>query len=230
MMCLADRKPGGDGKGGRQRDGTGPAAAASPLLEKAMPDRTALIEPYIPGLRRFARALLRGDADRADDLVQDALERALSRWHTRRSAGDIRGWLYTILFNRFRSDRDRLRRRGIHHDLSLISEMQLPRIEGEQEATLRHRDLLLGFAQLPEEQRSVLFLIGVEDLSYEEAARVLGLPTGTVMSRLSRGRERLRQHMNGDRQLRSPELRRIEWQRVPGRWAKRSSRPGLTVD
>jgi RNA polymerase sigma-70 factor (ECF subfamily) len=195
-----------------------------------MPDRTELIEPHIPGLRRFARTLLRGDADRADDLVQDTLERALSRWQTRRLANDMRGWLYTILFNRFRSDRDRLRRRGTHHDLSMISEMQLPRTEGEQEATLRYRDLLLGFAQLPEEQRAVLFLIGVEDLSYEEAARVLGLPTGTVMSRLSRGRERLRKYMNGDRQLRSPELRRVEWRTLPGRWAKKSSRPGLTVD
>jgi RNA polymerase sigma-70 factor (ECF subfamily) len=197
---------------------------------EALPDRADLIASHIQGLRRFARALLRGDADRADDLVQDTLERALSRWQTRRSANDLRGWLYTILFNRFRSDCDRLRRRGTHHDLSLISEMQLPSVEGEQEATLRHRDLLLGFAQLPEEQRSVLFLIGVEDLSYEEAARVLGVPTGTVMSRLSRGRERLRQYLNGDRQLRSPELRRIEWRTVPGRWAKRSSRPGLTVD
>jgi RNA polymerase sigma-70 factor (ECF subfamily) len=174
-----------------------------------VPDRTDLIEAHIPGLRRFARALLHGDSDRADDLVQDSLERALSHWHARRSDEDLRGWLYTILYNRFRSDRDRLRRRGIiHHDLAMIS--QLPGIEGGQEAALKYRDLLLGFAQLPEEQRAVLFLIGVEDLSYEEVARALGVPTGTVMSRLSRGRERLRQYMNGDRQLREPALRMAE--------------------
>src|SRR5712691_10487226 len=67
---------------------------------EAMADRAALIEAQIPGLRRFACALLRGDADAADDLVQDTLERALSRWHLRRTDGNVRGWLYTILYNR----------------------------------------------------------------------------------------------------------------------------------
>jgi RNA polymerase sigma-70 factor (ECF subfamily) len=73
-----------------------------------------------------------------------------------------------------------------------------------------YRDLLRGFAQLPEEQQAVLFLTGVEDLSYEETARVLGVPIGTVMSRLSRGRERLRQYMNGEEQLAHAELRRMK--------------------
>src|ERR1700730_17832288 len=62
-----------------------------------MPDQDTLIEGHIPGLRRFACALLRGDRESADDLVQDCLERALARWHLRRSEGDVRGWLYTIL-------------------------------------------------------------------------------------------------------------------------------------
>jgi len=66
------------------------------------------------GLRRFARALLRGDQEAADDLVQDALERALSHWNLRRNQGNLRGWLYTILYNRFLSDRHRVRRRGPH--------------------------------------------------------------------------------------------------------------------
>jgi RNA polymerase sigma-70 factor (ECF subfamily) len=91
----------------------------------------------------------------------------------------------------------------------MIPEAQLPGMAGGQEGALVHRDLLRGFAELPEEQRSVLFLVGVEDLSYEEAARILGVPTGTVMSRLSRSRERLRRFMNGDRPLRNPELRRV---------------------
>src|SRR6266581_2580277 len=72
---------------------------------EAMPDRAALIEAQIPGLRRFATALLRGDSEGADDLVQDTLERALSRWHLRRNEGNVRGWLYTILYNRFLTDR-----------------------------------------------------------------------------------------------------------------------------
>jgi len=68
---------------------------------EAMPDRAALIEEQIPGLRRFACALLRGDREAADDLVQDTLERALSHWNLRRNQGSLRGWLYTILYNRF---------------------------------------------------------------------------------------------------------------------------------
>ena len=161
-----------------------------------MPDRAALLEAQIPGLRRFACALLRGDRERADDLVQDTLERALSRWHLRRNQGNVRGWLYTILYNRFLSDQHRLKRRGLHDALS--EETELPGVDGGQASTLEHRDLLRAFSALPEEQQSVLLLVGVEDLSYQEAARVLGVPIGTVMSRLSRGRERLRHRMYGD--------------------------------
>jgi RNA polymerase sigma-70 factor, ECF subfamily len=161
-----------------------------------MPDRAALIEAQIPGLRRFACALLRGDRERADDLVQDTLERALAYWHLRRTEGNVRSWLYAILHNRFLSEQHRARRRGLQD--SLTDETEVPGIDGGQDSALEHRDLLRGFSALPEEHRSVLLLIGVEDLSYEEASRVLGVPIGTVMSRLSRGRERLRQLMYGD--------------------------------
>jgi RNA polymerase sigma-70 factor (ECF subfamily) len=177
----------------------------------AMPDRTALIEAQIPGLRRFACALLRGDSESADDLVQDTLERALSRWHLRRNEENVRGWLYTILYNRFLTDGNRAKRRG-QHDV-LTDETELSGVHGGQDSALEYRDLLRAFSALPEEQRSVLLLVGVEDLSYEETARVLGVPIGTVMSRLSRGRERLRQHMNGDINENSPHrnaaLRRV---------------------
>src|SRR4051794_4955385 len=162
---------------------------------EAMLDRAALIEAQIPGLRRFATSLLRGDRERADDLVQDTLERALSRWHLRRAGGNLRGWLYAILYNRFLSDQQRLRRRGPHGALS--EDAEIPGIAGGQDSALEHRDLLRAFSTLPEEQRSVLLLIAVEDLSYEEAAQVLGVPIGTVMSRLSRARERLRRQMDG---------------------------------
>lgn len=167
-------------------------------LGKAMPDQAALIEPHIPGLRRFACGLLRGDRERADDLVQDSLERALSRWHLHNAKNGLRGWLYTILYNRFLSDQRRRARRGIHNPLTQAVEAELPVISGGQHSALEHRDLVRAFSTLPEEQRSVLLLIAVEDLSYEEAARVLGVPTGTVMSRLSRGRDRLRQYLNAD--------------------------------
>jgi RNA polymerase sigma-70 factor (ECF subfamily) len=161
-------------------------------------DPTPLLEAYIPGLRHFAQALLRGDRERADDLVQDTLERALSSWRLRRIEGDVRGWLYTILYNRFLSERDRRRRRGEHHALTEMIEDELPGVEGGQHSALEYRDFLRAFATLPEEQQSILLLIAVEDLSYQQAARVLGIPMGTVMSRLSRGRERLRRLTVGE--------------------------------
>ncbi len=170
----------------------------------------ASIEAHIPGLRRFARALVRGDRERADDLVQDCLERALSRWQLRRAEGDLRGWLYTILYNRFLSEQHRQTRRGVHSTLNEAVELELPPIRGGQDQALEHRDLLRSFAALPEEQRSVLFLVGVEDLSYEQAARVLGVPIGTVMSRLSRGRERLRQLMNRGLETAATGSRRVD--------------------
>src|SRR6516162_3495363 len=180
----------------------------------AMRDQPSLIEAHIPGLRRFACALLRGDRQGADDLVQDCLERAVSRWHLRRAEGDVRGWLYTILYNRFLSEKNRQGRRGVPDTPLEVAEAELPGVDGGQDWALEHRDLLRAFAALPEEQRSVVLLIGVEDLSYEQAARVLGVPIGTVMSRLSRGRERLRHHMNGNvngEQRRSnAELRRVK--------------------
>ena len=153
-----------------------------------MADPGPLIEPHIPALRRYAFALLR-DRDRADDLVQDTLERALSRWLLRRADGDVRAWLFTILRNlhvsRWRSDR----RRGASVDLD---EAAMPGVPARQEAALEVHDVLAAIDQLPEEQKSLLLLVGVEDFSYGDAARILGMPIGTVMSRLSRARQRLR--------------------------------------
>ena len=162
-------------------------------------DPAPLLEAYIPGLRRFAQALLRGDRERADDLVQDTLERALSSWRLRRAEGELRGWLYTILYNCFLSDRERRKRRSACDALTEIVEDELPGVEGGQHSALEYRDFLRAFATLPAGQRSVLLLIAVEDLSYEEAARVLAVPIGTIMSRLSRGRERLRRLTGNDR-------------------------------
>jgi RNA polymerase sigma-70 factor (ECF subfamily) len=176
-------------------------------VEDATPSSTALLEAHIPELRRFARALLRGDRDRADDLVQDSLERALSHWRWRRRDGNLRSWLYAILFNGFLTDRQRrLRQKVWLSSLTAVVEEDAPVINGGQNGALAYRDLLRGFAELSEEQRAVLLLIGVEDFTYAEAAGILGIPIGTVMSRLSRGRERLRQYMDGNRRpIRSPQ-------------------------
>jgi RNA polymerase sigma-70 factor, ECF subfamily len=167
---------------------------------------TSLLEAQIPDLRRFARALVRGDRDRADDLVQDALERALSHWHQRRREGSLRNWLYAILYNRFLTECQRsLRRNFWIRSLTPIAEEDLPMIDARQTQALAYRDFLRGFAALPAEQRAVLFVVGVENMSYAEAAAVLNIPMGTVMSRLSRGRQSLRNYMEGDEdQIRSP--------------------------
>lgn len=151
-------------------------------------DPASLLEPQIPALRRYARALTR-DADRADDLVQDCLERALSRWMLFRAEEDVRPWLFTILRNLHLDRLRRERRRG--RDVE-IDDAELPAHAPDQEAALGVRDALAALDLLPEEQKSLLLLVGVEDLTYEEAARVLGVPIGTVMSRLARGRQRLR--------------------------------------
>jgi RNA polymerase sigma factor (sigma-70 family) len=156
------------------------------------------VETYITELRRFARALCRGDRERAEDLVQDCLERAVSRWHARRPDGNLRGWLYTILYHGFLNEERRRRRRGDSQRLEQISEIELPGVEGGQHAAIEHRDLLRALATLAPEQRAVLLLVGVDDFSYAQAARTLNVPIGTVMSRLSRARERLRQSMYGE--------------------------------
>lgn len=153
-----------------------------------MDEATETLERHIPALRRYAWALVR-DADAADDLVQDCLERALSRWWLRPRGADLAPWLFTILRN-LHIDRHRAgARRGPHVALDEASE---PDVAAEQENGLALRDALAALDRLPEDQKSLLLLVGVEDLSYEEAARVLGVPVGTVMSRLSRGRARLR--------------------------------------
>jgi RNA polymerase sigma-70 factor, ECF subfamily len=158
------------------------------------------LELHIPGLRRFARGLVRGDREQADDLVQDCLERALSHWHQRRSDGSLRAWLYTILYNRFVADRHRRLRRQISlNSLTASLEEEAPLVEGGQEGALKCRDLLRGFAMLSEDQRAVLLLVAIDGFSYEDTAHILGVPIGTVMSRLSRGRERLREYMDSGR-------------------------------
>ena len=153
-----------------------------------MDETAAILEPLIPSLRRYAFALTR-DHGAADDLVQDTLERALSRWFLRRRDGDLRAWLFTIERNVYVSGLRRRRSRGPEVALDNAAE---PSVDGGQESSAGIRDLLAALDQLPEDHKSILLLVGVEDLTYEEAARVLDVPVGTVMSRLSRGRQRLR--------------------------------------
>ncbi|MBL0142972.1 MAG: RNA polymerase sigma factor [Betaproteobacteria bacterium] len=144
----------------------------------------------MPNLRRYARALV-GDRHAADDLVQDTLERAVRKFHLWRP-GDLRAWLFSVMHNVF------------------VNQVKARRITSSAEvdescigATTPDwvtdvRDLERGLATIPAEQREVVLMVSLEDMSYEEVSRALGVPIGTVMSRLSRGREKLRAYMDGE--------------------------------
>jgi RNA polymerase sigma-70 factor (ECF subfamily) len=176
-----------------------------------MMDMMRLVEPQIPALRRYARALLRNPTD-ADDLVQDCLERAVGRWHQRHADGDTRTWLFAILHNLAVTQMRQRVRRGPHMPIEDAAEASLA-VAPAQESGLRHRDLTTALEALPEEQRSVLLLVTVEGLSYAETAKVLAVPTGTVMSRLSRARDRMIQLMDGAEDsvpVKRPLLRRVK--------------------
>jgi RNA polymerase sigma factor (sigma-70 family) len=159
-----------------------------------MKDMLLQVEPLIPALRRYARALVRNRAT-ADDLVQDCLERAVSRWQQRRD-GDVRAWLFAILHNLAVDQFRKTTARGRHVPIDETNEDNFGEAAA-QEHRLMCQDALNKLARLPEEQRAVLLLVAVEDLSYADAAKVLNVPVGTVMSRLSRARERLQQEIEG---------------------------------
>lgn len=149
-----------------------------------------LIQPLVPALRRYARTML-ADREDAEDLVQDVLERAVQRWGQRRRDANVRSWLFAILHN-LAIDRLRRRtRRGGHQPIDEVPEDRLA-VLPDQQAAIDHADLKALVFALPEDQRAVLLLIAVEDLTYAEAATILDVPIGTIMSRLSRARERLR--------------------------------------
>jgi RNA polymerase sigma-70 factor (ECF subfamily) len=155
---------------------------------RARPD---LIE-HLPRLRRYARALT-GDVNRADDLVQDTLERALAKLDLWQPGSDLRAWLFTLMHNLF-VNQIRIRR----PQETVMEDALDEAVSGGQMEAMYARDIHAALARLPDEQRAVLLLVGLEQFGYAEAAQVLGVPTGTVMSRLSRARERMRQMLAGE--------------------------------
>jgi RNA polymerase sigma-70 factor (ECF subfamily) len=167
-----------------------------------MEDFAEQLREQIPRLRRYARALT-GKAVRADDLVQDCLERALSRSDQWRPGSDLRAWLFTIMHNlhvnTIRRDRNGPQFTQLADDDNHVATYS---VDGQ----LQLRDLERAMQGLAEEQRTVLLLVAVEELSYEQVSAVLDIPVGTVMSRLHRARERLRGLMAGKK---GPKLRVI---------------------
>src|SRR5580765_7832846 len=158
-----------------------------------MTDFARLLEVEIPRLRRYARALTR-DASRADDLVQSCLTRALAKQGLWQPGTDLRAWLFTILHNQHVNDVRRSVREGVAVDIEEMAPVMS--VPPRATAVLELRDLEAAIAKLAPEQRQVILLVGLEGMQYEEVALILGVPVGTVRSRLSRGREQLRRLMD----------------------------------
>ena len=146
-------------------------------------------EAEIPRLRRYARALTH-DSARADDLVQSCLVRAVAKQHLWQEGTDVRAWLFTILHNQHVNDVRRSAREGTTVSAEDVASA-LP-VEPNAINSLCLRDLHRALGRLPEEQRQVILLIGLEGMCYEQVAQILNIPIGTVRSRLSRGRDMLR--------------------------------------
>jgi RNA polymerase sigma-70 factor (ECF subfamily) len=147
----------------------------------------------IPRLRRYARVLT-GDATRADDLVQDTLARAWEKRRLWQAGTDLRAWLFTVMHNVHVNQLALLRRDSANVSLDADTTgmaWQLP-VRGNQLDRVELLEVVAQMGRLPPDQREVLLLAAVEEMRYEEIAAVLAVPIGTVMSRLSRAREKLR--------------------------------------
>jgi len=165
---------------------------AATNVSDALP--SADLHAALPRLRRYARVLT-GDVHRADDLVQDTLARAWNKRDLWRAGSDLRAWLFTIMHNVYMNQRTLARREA--GNVSLDSEGEYSAgwhvaAYGNQLERVELRELMQQVGRLPAEQREVLLLAAVEELRYEEIAVALSIPLGTVMSRLSRAREKLR--------------------------------------
>jgi len=148
------------------------------------------LESCVPSLRRYARALLR-DADGADDLVQDCLERALRRRHLWHGGLGLRPWLFRILHNLYANEIRSRRTRPTHQPIDSLPD--LPAGPEDHDSRLALREMETALNLLVGEQRQVILLVALTGLSYQDCAEALDVPVGTIMSRLSRGRERLRE-------------------------------------
>jgi len=170
-----------------------------------MRDRNALIVEQIPRLRRYARALT-GDATLADDLVQDSVERAWRKFHLWRRGSDLRAWMFTIMHNlHVNAVRQGSRRPPV---VSLADWDGDTALRPVQEIAAEVRGVVEALALLPVEQRQVILLVGLEGFTYQEVAKVVGIPVGTVMSRLFRGRQRLRE-ITGEGKPQTQSLRKL---------------------
>ena len=168
----------------------GSITAIVALRRAGMDDRKAAILAEIPRLSRYARALLR-DRDSADDLVQDCLERALARIDNWRTGENPRRWLFTIMHHLFVDQMRKTKRRAEVVMLTLDDSEALSS-PAEQAESIASREIMDALQAISPERRAALVIVGIEGFSYAEAATMLGIPAGTLMSRIARGREELR--------------------------------------
>ena len=154
-----------------------------------------LISEQIPRLRRYAWALVR-DGARADDLVQDTLTRAIAKEHLWQPGTNLAAWLFTLMHNQNVNTVRRAQREGTTVDVEQCSAILVANTDPE--ASCKLHELDRAIARLPSEQRQVLLLVGLEGIAYDDAAGILGIPVGTVRSRLSRARDSLRRLMDMD--------------------------------
>ncbi|MBW7850500.1 MAG: sigma-70 family RNA polymerase sigma factor [Rhodospirillales bacterium] len=154
-----------------------------------------MLSEHIPNLRRYARVLVR-DSIHAEDLVQDCLERAISREHLWRQGTNLRAWLFTILHNLYINQY--LRHGSVAAVVPLLDEHASMACAPRQYHSVTLKDLARAFRALPEQEQQVVMMVGLEGMQYEDVAAALGVPMGTVKSRLSRARRRLRRLMDGE--------------------------------
>jgi RNA polymerase sigma-70 factor (ECF subfamily) len=162
--------------------------------EPLMGDIHQHIEAEIPCLRRYARVLMRNSVA-ADDLIQECLLRGLAKRHLWQEGTNLRGWLSTIMHNQYVNGVRRSIRAGM--PVELCDDDPLLSMPANQHKSLELRDLDRAIGRLPADQRAVILLVGLEGMTYVDAGKVLGIPVGTVRSRLSRGRDALRELMMG---------------------------------
>src|ERR1700681_57729 len=188
MIYLGDKGAGPDANGFQRR---------RRAMSDTLPDPDLIAA--LPRLRRYARVLT-GDLNRADDLVQDTLTRAWAKRELWQEGSDLRAWLFTIMHN-VHINQFSLRQRefseiSLDADEGAVGAWEIP-VRATQSDRVELAEVFAQIGKLPDEQREVLLLAAVEDMRYQEIAKVLDVPIGTVMSRLSRAREKLRR-MTGD--------------------------------
>lgn len=160
------------------------------------------IAELTPQLRRYARVLMRGDVLQADDLVQDCIERGLQRSSLWQRGSNLRAWLFTIMHNLYVNQ---VKRQVNGPDFVALDDTEHGNHHADSDVAVN--DIQQALNNLPADQREIILFVSIEGMKYQEVAKILDIPEGTVMSRLSRARAQLRASLAGEKQH---SLRRVK--------------------